>query len=329
MSVKPVIDEIAIDVEDLLATNFDYTTTYSVPYDSDPGLTYEGGKTKWGKIIETCVLYVDVRGSVQLNKDHSQLTMGKLYTAFTKSVIKAGRHHEGHTRNIIGDRVMIVFDSADCCTNAVQCAISINHIAKKIINVKFKTVNFRCGIGIDYGSMKVIKVGVPRKGSAAIANRGLVWAGKPANFASRLTDQANKTIEEIYYEVYFRQSNRLFTSDNFFNYMGKPYGIEHHNWPPPSQLGGSKMIEMSETDFMSKIQMKSGHLYAGSDKVIHFEKKTRSFMRNPILVTDRVISGLMREEQKIFHYQFAHFKREKPVKDVDTGVMGLDRVWVL
>ena len=127
--------------------------------------------------------------------------MGKVYTAFTKAVLKVARHHNGHIRNIIGDRVMIVFPVKDCFTNAVDCAISINHISKYIINKQFKYVDFKCGIGIDYGDLRIIKVGIQRNGTENAENKGLVWAGYPANIASRLTDSANKVIKETYFEV--------------------------------------------------------------------------------------------------------------------------------
>ena len=127
--------------------------------------------------------------------------MGRIYTAFTKAVLKVAKYHSGHIRNVIGDRVMVVFPTKDCFTNAVDCAISINHIATYIINQQFFGVDFKCGIGIDYGELRVIKVGVQRQGSEISENKRLVWVGYPANIASRLTDVANKTINKEYFEV--------------------------------------------------------------------------------------------------------------------------------
>src|SRR5690606_3839487 len=98
-------------------------------------------------------------------------------------------------------RVMVVFPSENCYKNAVDCAITINHVCNEVLNKKFKEVDFKCGIGVDYGELKVIKVGTPKKGEEAFENRGLVWTGYPANLASRLTDIANKNLDETYYEV--------------------------------------------------------------------------------------------------------------------------------
>ena len=191
MNIKDKLSEIELDIKDVKKLGFSYTSTKEVPSREDAVLTFEKGKDKKGKEIETCVLFVDIRNSVQLNEKHSPDTMGKIYTAFTKSMLKIAKYHSGEVRNIIGDRVMIVFPTENCAENAVECAISINHISE-IMNKVFSDVDFRCGIGIDYGEMKVIKVGIIRQGDNNVENKNLVWIGKPANIASRLTDIAKK-----------------------------------------------------------------------------------------------------------------------------------------
>lgn len=46
-----------------------------------------------------------------------------------------------------------------------------------------------------------MKVGIVTKGAENDDNKGLVWVGYPANFASRLTDCANKEFTDIKYQV--------------------------------------------------------------------------------------------------------------------------------
>ena len=125
-------------------------------------------------VLKSCVLFVDIRNSVELTREHDTETMGRIYTAFTKGVLNAAREHDGYVRNIIGDRVMVVFPVSNCFVNAVNCAITINHISQ-IINEIFTSVDFHCGIGVDYGEMRVIKVGIERKGNENTENKGLVW----------------------------------------------------------------------------------------------------------------------------------------------------------
>lgn len=144
-------------------------------------------------MIETCVLYIDIRKSTSLNLQHYPQTMAKVYSSFIRGMIKAAEYYEGKIRNIIGDRIMVVFDSDNSFSNAVNTAILMNTISQKIINKKFKNNVFTCGIGIDYGKMMVTKCGTIKQGNENINYKSLVWLGRPANIASKLTDEANKS----------------------------------------------------------------------------------------------------------------------------------------
>src|SRR6476661_9123926 len=112
--MKNILNEIEADIVDIRAKNFQYTSTKLVPSRHDTSLTFERGADKTGKEIETCVLYVDIRNSVELNRQHHTQTMGRIYTSFSKSMLKIAKYHNGYVRNIIGDRVMIVFPSDNC-----------------------------------------------------------------------------------------------------------------------------------------------------------------------------------------------------------------------
>ena len=105
---------------------------------------------------------------------------------------RCARHNDGHVRGIIGDRVMVIFDRKDCFRNAVECAITMNSVAKYVINKHFRNGEVICGIGIDTGKMLATKTGIRRKGSEQSNYRNLVWLGRPANIASKLTDLAKQ-----------------------------------------------------------------------------------------------------------------------------------------
>ena len=290
MSVKPIIDEIEKEVIDVTKTTFVHNDTEVVPGISDAGLTYESGKDKKGKKITTCVLYVDIRNSVSLTEKHHTQTMGRVYTAFTKAVLKLARHHKGHTRNIIGDRVMIVFPSKNCYTNAVHCAISINHVAEKIINKQFN-VDFKCGIGIDYGELRVIKVGIQRNGTENGENKGLVWVGYPANLASRLTDVANKTMEEEYYEVIRYPINPRAIKPLYPSLVAL-LGKSSYDPNAPLHLSHTEKVELSVYEFADSFRhLENGSLFTVGGKIIKFEKKTRRHKFPPILISETVFKG--------------------------------------
>lgn len=289
MPVKPIIDEIEKEVLDVTSTTFEYVDTSVVPGMSDTGLTYESGIAKKGKKIETCVLFVDIRNSVALTEKHHTQTMGRIYTAFTKAVLKLARHHNGHTRNIIGDRVMVVFPSKDCFANAVFCAISINHVAEKIINKKFN-VNFKCGIGIDFGELRVIKVGIQRYGNENAENKGLVWVGYPANRASRLTDVANKEIKEEYFEVIKHPFNPLALRPSPLSDL---LGIkQEYNPNAPLYLSKTVKEKMTVEAFAKSMRHHdSGEIYSLSGKIVSFEMKSIKHKFPPILLSETVYNG--------------------------------------
>ena len=200
-NIMELMEDVTDMVNDVNQMTFDFNECNGVPNVQDSRLTFEYGKEKRGLHVQTCVLYVDVRNSVKLTHEHTIKKMGKVFTAFTKASIMAAYRHGGRVRNIIGDRVMVVFPEENCFKNAVHCAISINHMASKILSRKLEGIDFCCGIGIDYGNMYCIKAGMPKRGTEHEEHQRLIWLGLPANNASRLTDQANKEYKETRYKI--------------------------------------------------------------------------------------------------------------------------------
>ena len=275
-------------------------------------MTYESGDAKKGKCIETCVLFVDIRNSVELTRKHNSETMGRIYTAFTKGVLNAAREYNGYVRNIIGDRVMVVFPVSNCFVNAVNCAITINHISQ-MINEVFTSVDFHCGIGIDYGEMRVIKVGIERRGNENAENKGLVWVGKPANLASRLTDFAGKTVEDEFYNV----------TGDFYHY--DPLGI-------PPLLGKPRNGWFRESKKLTAEQLAHELYYSANGLNIHihnissFDKNTEQYKYSPILISDKVYSEYIKQNPQ----EFKHWKQEtRGVKDISYKVWGANLHWRL
>lgn len=331
MKVKNILEEIERDVLDVTKTNFVHNDTSVVPNTADNELTYESGKEKKGKKIETCVLYVDIRNSVALTEKHHAQTMGKIYTAFTKAVLKVARHHNGHTRNIIGDRVMIVFPSKDCYTNAIDCAISINHISQYIIKKHFTAVDFKCGIGIDFGDLRVIKVGIQRYGTENGENKGLVWVGYPANIASRLTDVANKKIEETYYEVTRNPINPRALRPFFGKPLSSLFGGMSYDPNAPLHLSTIEKVEMTPEEFANSIrQYDDGGLFTSGGKLIKFEKKTRSISYPNILMTETVFKGFKAANSSrrcIVNNYWS--EQTHNIKNVDGKIFGGGVIWDL
>ncbi|ATU94457.1 adenylate/guanylate cyclase domain-containing protein [Phyllobacterium zundukense] len=205
VTIPEIRDELLEEVATILSNSFtiDVTNTNSVPHSGDPSITFPNldAQTQGCKLIETCVLYIDIRRSTELNLTHKAKTVAKLYSSFVRAMTKCARHYGGHVRGIIGDRVMVIFDKENAYANAVDTAILMNSTARYVINKHFKSDEVKCGIGIDAGRMLATKTGFRRKGVEQNNYRNLVWLGRAANVASKLTDLANKSGEVFNYAI--------------------------------------------------------------------------------------------------------------------------------
>lgn len=182
--------EIGSEIDGITAHETSFQETNRVPTVDD--LTFQRHCERKGARLNTCVLFVDIRDSVQKNKDHRAQTLAKMYSCFVYGVLRIAKRYNGHVRNIIGDRVMVVFDEDNCCDKAVECAGSIMYFCKNKMGKTLPNDIFKCGIGIHYGEMNVIKVGLTTLSPENNDYKNLVWIGEPANLASRLTDMAGK-----------------------------------------------------------------------------------------------------------------------------------------
>lgn len=199
MNLEEFAKDIADEVETILSSDFDIdvTETKSVPHSDDPAITFPNldDETQGVKLLNTTVLYVDMRRSTELSLRHRKHTVAKLYSAFVRAMTRCASWYGGEVRGIIGDRVMILFESKNCFGAAVDTAELMLSVCHYIINKHFRNGNVEFGFGIDYGAMLVTKTGIRKHGSAQQSYRSLVWLGRPANIASKLTDRANKPAE--------------------------------------------------------------------------------------------------------------------------------------
>ena len=180
------------DFRSLLSPGFDVevTETKFVPEPDDSALTFANAREERirCKLIRTCVLYVDMRNSTSLSAHTNPIHLAKIYSAYLNAMIDASQHFGGKVRGIVGDRVMVLFDSDDCFRNSIVTAYHLNTLGN--VHLSYYQPGFSCGIGIDYGDMLVTKVGEPRRGVNRDLHRSLTWLGNPANMASKLTDIA-------------------------------------------------------------------------------------------------------------------------------------------
>ena len=321
MAREDFLKNITSVISDWKNTGFTFNSKTSVPGLDDTNLTYGNGEEKKGIEINTCVLFVDIRDSVQLTKDKQIRTMGKIYSVFTHSVLLAVQYEGGYVRNIIGDRVMVVFPQEDCYRKAVNCAITINHIAS-MINKEFDNFEFKCGIGVDYGKLSVMKVGIQKKGAENDDNKGLVWVGDPANLASRLTDCANKEFTDTNYSIHGE-----FYEYNPFYHASLPSNLGFNR--PNGYYPKTKVYTAEE--FASEIKLSQDRLELSScRKVYSIEKKEPKYKYANILLSDKVYQEFAKAHPNRRSIKEGLWKKQtRKIKDIDYDVWGGDIVWVL
>jgi hypothetical protein len=220
----------------------------------------------------------------------------------------------------------------------------MNTVCKYIINERFKANEVTCGIGIDHGNMLATKTGIRRHGFEQPNYRNLVWLGRPANTASKLTDLANKpaetepeTMVRVAYNMPVNQLAGLFGlvapspfAPSALGSLGSRYAPAN---PFEAALGGLGMLNVPANpnraplldEWQWKDETLAGFLsnvrveYAPS-RLVHNDPNFKSFFLTeetrvvrertpPILMTARVWKGYRSEQPEAPSVKNGWFKQ--------------------
>src|SRR5215217_453879 len=276
MGLEDLRDSLSEEMKGITSSDFTVviTETDVVPNIDDPDITYPNLVTKRQKckLIDTCVLYIDIRRSTDLSFSHRRDTLTKLYSSFVRTMARCGGYYKGKVRNIIGDRLMIICDKDHCCTNAVNTAILMNSVSQYLLDKNFSHDEIKCGIGIDYGKMLASKVGIIKRAEENTTNKSIVWLGKPANVASKLTDRANRTTHKT-----------IPTIHEGFHFPN----IDENSW-----------YETDTTVFLNKLEETYSPVLKHPDEYFFafFQSVRRTSLTTPpILMTKPVLEGFKKE----------------------------------
>lgn len=136
--------------------------------------------------IEATVLYADLTGSTRLVDDYKPHFAAEIYKSYLHCAARIVRSQGGVITAYDGDRIMAVFVGDSKNDSAVRAALKINYATKKIVNPAIKAqydTEFEViqTVGVDTSKLFVARTGV--RGA-----NDLVWVGRAANYAAKLTE---------------------------------------------------------------------------------------------------------------------------------------------
>jgi class 3 adenylate cyclase len=133
------------------------------------------------------VLYADLTGSTDLVRDQPWTFAGEIYKSYLACAARIARKLGGQITSYDGDRLMAVFIGDEQTSNAAKCGLQLNWAVRNIVNPALKKQYpdrpYTVGqvVGIDTSEVRAARIGV-RGGN------DLVWIGRAANYAAKLTE---------------------------------------------------------------------------------------------------------------------------------------------
>lgn len=190
--------DIEAEVKRIFREQWATSKARDVPTPSGIALERNEAKT----IDDGTVLYADLSGSTNMVQNYSPSFASEVYRAYLYSAAQIIRSEGGVVTAYDGDRVMAVFLGQTPNTDAATAALKINYVVKKVINpaiaAQYGTTTVytvKQVVGVDRSSLWVARTGVR-------GDNDLVWVGRAANFAAKLTDIANDDASFITGEVF-------------------------------------------------------------------------------------------------------------------------------
>lgn len=147
------------------------------------------------------VLYADISGSTQLVAGYLPQFAAEVYKAYLHCAARLVRECHGTITAYDGDRIMAVYIGGRKNTNAATTALKLNWARRNIINpgikAQYPSVEYQLNhvVGIDTSDLWVSRTGV--RGA-----NDLVWVGRAANYAAKLTELSQDWPSRVTADVY-------------------------------------------------------------------------------------------------------------------------------
>jgi len=137
--------------------------------------------------LDATVLYADMSGSTKLVDGYKVSFAAEVYKSYLSCAAKIVKAETGSITAYDGDRIMAVFIGNAKNPSAVRAGLKINYAVGKIINPALERqypkepYRLKHTVGIDTSSLFVARIGVRN-------DNDLVWVGRAANYAAKLTE---------------------------------------------------------------------------------------------------------------------------------------------
>lgn len=168
-----------------------------VPTDESVGLGNDAVK------LNATVLYADLADSTLLVDKFKPAFAAEIYKTFLHCAAKLIRANGGTITAYDGDRVMAVYLGKSKSSSAVRTSMELHWVVKNIIQPalekQYSSAEFQLKhvVGIDTSDLFVARTGI--RGS-----NDLVWVGRAANYAAKLSSLPDTHAKYITSEVYKR-----------------------------------------------------------------------------------------------------------------------------
>jgi class 3 adenylate cyclase len=173
-------EDLKKEVSGFIRANWNVTEGRVIPSTEDIGLNNQSKK------IDLAILYADMAESTNLVDNYKPLYAASIYKSFLYACCKIITRNGGELVSFDGDRVMGVFIGDGKNSAAAKAALNIKWGVTKIIQSEHdayyngKGIKLNYCVGVDSCEHHVVRTGI--RGS-----NDLLWVGKAANYAAKLT----------------------------------------------------------------------------------------------------------------------------------------------
>lgn len=217
-----LIDDLKVEVGTIFRNEWSEITGRVVPLPGDVGL---GNKAT---LLENAVvLYADLEGSTNMVDSKKWHFSAEIYKVFLHCAAKIVKLEGGTITAYDGDRIMAIFIGDNKCDRAIRAGLKLRWAVLNIIQPGMKA-QYRTEfvishtVGIDISDLRAVRTGVR-------GDNDLVWVGRAANYAAKLTTLSSDFPTWITHSVYENLSESSKKSG------GKPMW-EACTWTPMNKM---------------------------------------------------------------------------------------------